>query len=260
MFLNELDLLEIRLNYLDPIVDYFCIVESNYTFTGQPKPLIYQENKSRFSKFHKKIKTVVVSNIPYPNPPTEHWIYSYNERYLRSFTKFPCFGTNDIMISGDVDEIPTREAVKWYQENAVINRFVCIQHWRNSFLNTVFQRADCSTPEGYWAGTILLRCGDCNDTENLRHSRNSLPRIPVDGGWHFSFQGTTDALLYKLNAYSHAAEEPLEHKDPVRLNECFNNGICWYTGNPYKIDNYLPDYVLQNRDKFQHRLINHTDH
>ena len=44
-FFNELDLLEIRLNILDPIVDKFVLVESTQTFNRQPKPLYYQENK-----------------------------------------------------------------------------------------------------------------------------------------------------------------------------------------------------------------------
>lgn len=52
---TELDLLEIRLNELDPVVDYFLIVESNATFTGLPKKTYFQENKARFAKFLDKI-------------------------------------------------------------------------------------------------------------------------------------------------------------------------------------------------------------
>ena len=44
-FFNELDLLEIRLNTLKDSVDYFVIVESNVTHSGQFKPLYYEENK-----------------------------------------------------------------------------------------------------------------------------------------------------------------------------------------------------------------------
>jgi len=36
-FFNELDLLEIRLNILDPYVDYFVIHESTETFSGKSK-------------------------------------------------------------------------------------------------------------------------------------------------------------------------------------------------------------------------------
>jgi beta-1,4-mannosyl-glycoprotein beta-1,4-N-acetylglucosaminyltransferase len=45
IFFNELDILEIRLNTLDPYVDYFIIVESSVTHTGNPKPYYFEENK-----------------------------------------------------------------------------------------------------------------------------------------------------------------------------------------------------------------------
>jgi beta-1,4-mannosyl-glycoprotein beta-1,4-N-acetylglucosaminyltransferase len=52
---NELDLLEIRLNELDSVVDYFLIVESNATFTGLPKETYFGKNRTRFAKFEHKI-------------------------------------------------------------------------------------------------------------------------------------------------------------------------------------------------------------
>jgi len=52
---NELDLLEIRLNELDSVVDYFFIVESNATFTGLPKETYFANNRSKFAKFEHKI-------------------------------------------------------------------------------------------------------------------------------------------------------------------------------------------------------------
>ena len=52
---SELDLLEIRMNELDSVVDYFLIVESNATFTGLPKETYFALNRDRFSKFQHKI-------------------------------------------------------------------------------------------------------------------------------------------------------------------------------------------------------------
>ena len=52
---SELDLLEIRMNELDSVVDNFFIVESNATFTGLPKETYFAQNRSRFSKFEQKI-------------------------------------------------------------------------------------------------------------------------------------------------------------------------------------------------------------
>lgn len=52
---SELDLLEIRLNELDSIVDQFLIVESNATFTGLPKETFFRNNRERFARFEEKI-------------------------------------------------------------------------------------------------------------------------------------------------------------------------------------------------------------
>jgi hypothetical protein len=37
-FFNEVDLLELRLYELDPVVDYFVVVEGDLTHKGDPKP------------------------------------------------------------------------------------------------------------------------------------------------------------------------------------------------------------------------------
>ena len=48
IFFNELDLLEMRLNILNDVVDTFVITESPFTVSGNEKPLYYLENKDRF--------------------------------------------------------------------------------------------------------------------------------------------------------------------------------------------------------------------
>ena len=50
-FFNELDLLEIRLNELDLVVDKFVLVEANFTHQGKEKRLLFEENKNRFFKW-----------------------------------------------------------------------------------------------------------------------------------------------------------------------------------------------------------------
>lgn len=52
---SELDLLEIRMNELDSVVDNFFIIESNATFTGLPKDTYFANNRERFAKFENKI-------------------------------------------------------------------------------------------------------------------------------------------------------------------------------------------------------------
>ena len=56
---DELDLMEIRMEILDKYVDYFVIVEATITFMGESKPLYFQENESRFSKWKQSEKNIV---------------------------------------------------------------------------------------------------------------------------------------------------------------------------------------------------------
>ena len=41
IFFNELELLEMRLNILNDVVDYFVVTESPFTVSGNEKPLYY---------------------------------------------------------------------------------------------------------------------------------------------------------------------------------------------------------------------------
>ena len=52
---NELDLLEIRLNILDPYVDKFVIGQSRQTFSGKEKPLYFNLQDARWDKWREKI-------------------------------------------------------------------------------------------------------------------------------------------------------------------------------------------------------------
>ena len=63
-FFNELDILEIRLNVLYEHVDYFVIVESSITHSGEEKPFYFEENKERYSKFLDKIIHYKVYDTP----------------------------------------------------------------------------------------------------------------------------------------------------------------------------------------------------
>ena len=47
-FFNELDILLLRMHILNDVVDRFVISESTVTFSGDKKPLFYEENKGMF--------------------------------------------------------------------------------------------------------------------------------------------------------------------------------------------------------------------
>ena len=62
MYFDEDLLLDVRLNYLDPYVDYFVIVESSFTHSGEKRDLKFDLEK--FRKFKHKIVYKVYDEIP----------------------------------------------------------------------------------------------------------------------------------------------------------------------------------------------------
>ena len=110
---NELFLIELRLNILDPYVDKFVIGESTQTFSGKPKPLYFQENKERFAKWADKIIHVVI-------PEFGGEVFERTARqkdYLRTALK-DC-KPDHVIYYGDVDEVwtPQEEEGKLQQLN-----------------------------------------------------------------------------------------------------------------------------------------------
>ena len=63
-FFNELDILLLRMHILNDVVDRFVISESTVTFSGDAKPLFYEENKEMFKEFQHKIIHNVVDDTP----------------------------------------------------------------------------------------------------------------------------------------------------------------------------------------------------
>ena len=55
IFNNEVDLLKLRLNILDDVVDKFVIIEGKKTFSGNDKESIFLKNKEKFSRWEDKI-------------------------------------------------------------------------------------------------------------------------------------------------------------------------------------------------------------
>ena len=130
---SELDLLEIRLNELNTVVDRFFIIESNTTFTGLPKEKYYEKNKERFKKFAHKISyrryvfdcllfcyihlcpvcLLSLDGLSHQDPwHNEATTRDTMSSFLRShIVEFPP-NTDSLVIMSDVDEIPSSHTIR----------------------------------------------------------------------------------------------------------------------------------------------------
>ena len=117
-FFNELDMLKIRLNVLNDVVDRFVISEATETFSGIKKPLYYEENKDMFAEFADKIIHVVVDDTP------EGGTHERDTFQKNAVTRGLAGCTDDdIIIFSDLDEIPNpdkiREILDDFQEDRI---------------------------------------------------------------------------------------------------------------------------------------------
>ena len=124
LFFNETELTELRIRYLNKIVDYFVVIEADITHQGQKKawnfPKILENNLKEFSK---KIQYHQINIDPEKIKNEESWIIDNVkgddawriENFQRNYIKNACqkFSDQDILIISDVDEIPSKSKLEF---------------------------------------------------------------------------------------------------------------------------------------------------
>ncbi|MDE6620277.1 MAG: glycosyltransferase [Lachnospiraceae bacterium] len=200
-FFNELDILKIRLNVLNPVVDKFVISEATETFSGLKKPLYYEENKEMFAEFQDKIIHVVVDDTPRGAEWGTHERDTFQKnavtRGLKNCTD------DDIVIFSDLDEIPNpdkiREILQNFQEDKIYHfaqrLFYCYLNMEEISGNLLSYAGEFEgVARKKWIGTKMLSCRLLREQKlllgELRFPERKEIGIRVDdGGWHFGYMG-----------------------------------------------------------------------
>jgi len=269
IFFNELELLEMRLNILNDVVDYFVLTESPFTVSGNEKPLYYQENKDLFGKFNDKIIHHVTEEIPndfsHMMEKTKHHV-AYNDKdpYGTKFIDIPirfqraiynrnnsAFGIekagasdDDLIITSDADEIINPLVLSllgdWFDPN---QHYVALCRAFYYKLNFVYQED--------WMGSRICTWKHLKSTTIDQHRQDHANAHKIeDAGWHFSFLGSAENFKLKLASYEHTenntdvnvsnAEEKVEQGlDPL------NRGMTYKS---VPIDDTYPEYIVKIRE------------
>jgi beta-1,4-mannosyl-glycoprotein beta-1,4-N-acetylglucosaminyltransferase len=244
MFFNELELLEIRLHELSSVVDRFILVESRETFSFQPKPLYYYENRARFRRFWDRIDHQVIERFPVRTSPWEA------ERTQREWP-LQAIGAgdpDDLFIFSDLDEIPRATAIS--PEIARDAPVVLEQPQYYLFLNCL----NIDDPPLRKALVVRRRHMPASITE-LRN--RELPLVP-NGGWHFSYLGGLGRIQTKMAAYSHQELNIAEYTSRKNFERAIRAGRLHYSSR-YRIrqvplDASFPEHVLDHRERFESLL------
>ncbi|KAF9485950.1 glycosyltransferase family 17 protein [Pholiota conissans] len=263
---NELDLLEIRLNELDSVVDYFLIVESNASFTGLPKETFFANNRERFAKFQHKI---VYSFLPgYALQPGQSpWDVEAHTRntmtgLIHSHIATLPANTQSLVMMSDLDEIPAHHTVDLLKNcdfgpsiHLQLRDYMYSFEW---FLGLTSWRASAhmwDQAKSYY-----------------RHSKSG-ERILAEAGWHCSYCfRTIPEYALKMKGFSHADRIAgrVNLLDPKRIQDTICKGkdifgmlpeaysyvdlLSQMSLQPLKSAVGLPRYLIENSEKFRFLL------
>lgn len=218
-FFNELDILKLRMHVLNDVADRFVISESTVTFSGEKKPLYFQENREMFAPFADKIIHKVVDDTPMD-------VSAFmRDSHQKCAVARGLAGARpeDIVIFSDVDEIPNPEAVKRvladFDDSKIYalaqRNFYCyldMEETSGNLLSITGEFEGITGSDRKWLGTKICsyRMLSSYTTEQLRDAAQKplMVRVP-DGGWHFSYMGggreesVEERVKYKIKSAAH---------------------------------------------------------
>jgi beta-1,4-mannosyl-glycoprotein beta-1,4-N-acetylglucosaminyltransferase len=207
IFYNEFEMLTYRLNILNPIVDYFIIVESTHTFSGIEKDLLFNENKQIFEQFKEKIIHVIVDDFPYKYPninydKKEQWENEFYQRnQISEGLKQISLDDNDLIIIADVDEIPDPNVIykcKTGEMEVDCNSLEMDMYYYN--LHTLHKNK--------WSLPKIVsyrKYKELNMTcDQIRNDHNKCTCSTIkNSGWHLSYFGNSEYIKNKIHTFSH---------------------------------------------------------
>lgn len=244
LFNNEFDILDIRLHELSPVVDKFVLVESTVTHVNKQKRLYYKENKALFKKFQNKIIHVVVEDTP---DVSLAWIINdYQFSQIKRGLK-ECRPT-DIILFGDVDEIPKAEKVSQWKDRIgklkIFEQVLCYY-----YLNCI------EYSKLPWQGTRMTTYKNLLGYGTTWIAKYSNVDVVIpDGGWHFSYMGGVKTIQEKIISQAHQEYNNDKYNTPEKILKAMCQLKDIYDhGNKFRIvdESFLPSYVRENREKFK---------
>ena len=285
MYFDEEIVLDTRLNYLDPYVDQFVIIESCFTHRGDKRDLKFDINK--YKKFKDKIIYKVYDQIPEKieqvlesdDEGIKSWKYIMNALYRengqRNFISEGIKKANDedIILVSDVDEIPklSKIDIRKIKEKIILFK-----------QDMFYYKFNLKLPQMEWTGTKACRKKNFINAQwlrNIKDRKYHFYRLDVlfsdtkyinvkilnDGGWHFSNIKSPEEIEHKLKSYLHHREFDLEPLSTDGIKKIMENKQAIYDlrvdktvnkiGTGDKLEKYslekLPEIIKLNLEKYR---------
>jgi beta-1,4-mannosyl-glycoprotein beta-1,4-N-acetylglucosaminyltransferase len=263
-FNDELEILELRLNIHNELIDKFVIVESNKTFRMRDKPSVYLANKSLFKQFEEKIIHIFIEMIDNGHP-------FYNDYYQKSMcykSALEILNKEDICYISDLDEILNTSYLLNFQDSDQKEPMCGVAKFLHYFINV-------EVDTDWYNGIICNKNNITNffnnninhlTTRDFRDNRanKNIFSINKDYGYHYTYlldkKSGTNNIYKKLQSHSHTE---LDHIDINHINYCVKNLLPlnpqsqpWKL-TPFELDNInCPLFILNNINTYQHLIYN----
>ncbi|KAI4350627.1 hypothetical protein L6164_005068 [Bauhinia variegata] len=204
LFSNEVDMLTIRWKELYPYVTQYVLLESNSTFTGIVKPLLFASNRDKFDFVKSRLTYGVIGGRfkKGENPFVEE---AYQRVALDQLLKIAGIEDDDLLIMSDVDEIPsahTIDLLRWCDDIPSVLHLQ-LRNYLYSYEFYLDNKSWRASVHRYQTGKT-----------RYAHYRQSDVLLS-DSGWHcsFCFRHISE-FIFKMKAYS--------HNDRVRFSHYLN--------------------------------------
>ena len=271
MFYDEELLLDIRMNILDKLVDYFVIVESKFFHNGKERELKFDINK--YSKFKNKIIYIIQDKQPQgiklieplDDEGTKSFKMIYNahlrEHYQRNLIENGLNNSeeDDIILISDVDEIPNLENVNITN---IKNKLILFEQ------DIFYYKLNRYLPNFKWYGTKACKKRYLKSPQWLREIKNkdySFIRIDTffsklkyidkyyvrDGGWHFSNLKNSKDIETKLKSYLHHRDYEVEELGIEKIKKLIEENKTIYNMYVDKASQKYDDKSRKNLEKFE---------
>lgn len=219
---------------LNSIVDKFVAIEGNVTHSGRPKNPQFLETVERLglnrSKFHLIEVNLLSSAAPFEKDRIQR--DSALPYLIESFDE------NDLVLFGDIDEVPALEAVESGIERlrsgfpmAFFAQWMCVGLFNNveqtrRLLSFAGEFSGVPKKEKRWLGTVLIQLGSLGPELTLsdlrKPERKEFAARIENGGWHLSSCGGAlgltpeSRIVKKLQDAAHVEFQHIRDENVVR--------------------------------------------
>lgn len=230
-FFNEFELLKLRLNYLNEVVDNFLICECNHTYSANPKPYYLDQIIDDIPEdIHKKIIRIKYE-IDGKYYSGDTWKLEKEQRNFIS-KNLSQFFPNDIIMISDLDEIPKKEIVKnFLNHNVSHGTIIGLKHQAFVYnFNTYLT--------DQWIGTSIAAVSTCinKGSEFMRGifkydrmNKNGIETTFIENaGWHFTYFEDVEGIKYKINSFAHQEVNNEKNTNDLHILDCIKNKKLYY--------------------------------